>query len=82
MKAWQKQNMKTWHEQDRAALEAEGYDIRELTPFHYRVTAGFAEDVVVDVWPTSRKMMQLGAEYAEKYDDIVNSIAEIFFDRV
>lgn len=78
MKAWQHKALEAWHEKDKHILEAEGYTVVELSPYHYRVTLGEGS-IAVDIWPSKKKLMQVGAHQTTVYDkDILNSVAEIF----
>lgn len=78
MKAWQHKALREWHDRDRQILDAEGYTVVELSPYHFRVTLG-EDSIAVDIWPSKKKLMQVGAYHAARYDkDILNSVAEIF----
>ena len=78
MKAWQIKNMEVWHEKDKMILAAEGFNVAELSPYHFRITSP-VHTISVEVWPSKRKMMQTGASQTEYYsDDILNAVADIF----
>lgn len=58
MKQWNRNNMRDWVK-ERVQLEEEGYEIEELTPYHFRARVDWST-VAVDIWPSTRKMSPVG----------------------
>ena len=80
MKSWQRNNLLEWP-QKVATLEAEGYEVQELSEYHFRITCDWSE-AVVDIWPSTGRFMQTGAASTDELGgDIINSLSSIF-DRV
>jgi len=69
-------NMRRWVK-DRQSLEAWGYNVYEMSRWHFRVACDWSP-VIVDVWPSVRKYMVVGSSSALRYgDNIVDLFASI-----
>ncbi len=76
MKGWQRKNIREFAK-ERVEAMSEGFEFFEHTPYHFKVTAPFSE-ISIDVFPSTRKMMQTGAAYTERYDNLVEGLRSIF----
>lgn len=59
-------------------LIAEGYKVEILLPWHWRITQS-DYDVIVDVWPTAKKIWIVGTnKRAERYNNLFDKVKEVF----
>lgn len=55
-------------------LRKVGYEVVELTEWHYQVTHN---NIVCNIWPSKRKYMQEYGSGASVYDDVVDAVQSI-----
>lgn len=55
-------------------LERAGYEVVELTPWHYQVTHN---GVTCNIWPSKNKYMQEFGQGASIYDDVVAAVSSV-----
>lgn len=69
-------------ETDIEELDAEGFEVTKFTDVHWRILKVDEESFVVDVWPTTKKMMLVRNHKVIKYDNLYTAIKELYSEEV
>ena len=73
-----KQQNKEKAEFDILELDAEGFEIIKFSDVHWRVRKVDEDNFQLDVWPTVRKVMSLKNYKAFKYENLYQTVKEIY----
>ena len=76
-KAEKRKNLGTAHN-DIRELEAEGFQVRKMTPFHWRITKKPDYTFEVDVWPSTLKAQEYESRILHRYTDLYTFITKLF----
>lgn len=63
---------------DREELEAYGYTVHSFTEWHWRVSNHPDYTLEVDVWPTTKKVMNRQTWQTQKYKSLLDDIVRMF----
>lgn len=55
-------------------LERAGYEVREMSPWHYQVEQN---GIICNIWPSKSKYMQEFGDGASIYEDVVEAVESI-----
>jgi len=68
-------------EKELEELDAYGYEVHKFLDYHWRVRHTDT-DFEVDVWPTTKKVMDRETWKTEKYENLLEAIQRLFKDHL
>ena len=66
-------------ESDLTNLEADGYHVKRFSNVHWRITKDDYRKAV-DLWPTTKKLMDLETRRVHQYRDLMVTLRKLFIE--